>query len=40
MDDADAELLQERIRRLEWEVRWWRRFGAVVLVLAVLAGLF
>lgn len=39
MDQADLELLRERLRRLEWEVRWWRRLGALILVGAILAGM-
>jgi hypothetical protein len=38
-DDEDIELLRERVKRLEWEVRWWRRLGAAVLAAAMLIGL-
>lgn len=38
-DEEDFELLRERLKRLEWEVRWWRRLGAAVLAVAMVIGL-
>jgi hypothetical protein len=39
MDEADVEMLRERVRRLEWEVRLWRRLAAAVMVVAMLFAL-
>ena len=39
MDEADIEILLERVKRLEWEVRWWRRFAAAAMAVMVLLAL-